>query len=214
MTSSVLKMIQDLKDLGYNIEYRKRSDGGYIITKINGVKYTAAAGNKVARQITNTALSEAKTRQLKKITPKTKRAAKTRKKGYKKEAVDVDIEKLLRKAQRAWRKSARFNKESSPTMANVRWNIKNLGREETIKKLENIIRYSKGYAYEENIEWLKVRIKTALGEKLAAPINSKIDTMKQRFKDEWIETINYITYDKTITKKEKARRIYSFLMNH
>ena len=78
MNKSILEIIKELQASGRIVKYRKRSDGGYIITEINGVKYKAAQGNKVARQIANAPLSEFRSRQLKRITPKTKRAAKQR----------------------------------------------------------------------------------------------------------------------------------------
>lgn len=43
-------LVKELKIRGYKVEARKRSDGGFIITKINGVKYQGAKGNNVARQ--------------------------------------------------------------------------------------------------------------------------------------------------------------------
>lgn len=215
MNKSILEIIKELQASGRSVKYRKRSDGGYIITEINGVKYKAATGNKVARAIANAPLSEFRSRQLKRITPKTKRAAKQRVVSkalkIKNNVVDDELKSLLRKTQRAWRKTSRYTKGSSPTIRNLRWIVKNEGREAAIQKLENIIRYAKGYANFENIRWLKIRITNSLGEKLAAIINSKIDSMAATFKDEWINVINQISYDKSKSKKQRATDIMHFL---
>lgn len=215
MNKSILEIIKELQASGRSVKYRKRSDGGYIITEINGIKYKAAEGNKVAREISNAPLSEFRSRQLKRITPKTKRAAKQRvvpkALKIKNDVVDDELKSLLRKAQKLWRKTARYTKGSSPTIRNLRWTIRNEGREVAIQKLENIIRYAKGYANYENIRWLKIRLTNALGEKLADPINSTIDKMAETFKDDWINVINQIAYDKSKSKKQRAREIMQFL---
>lgn len=56
--SSVLKAIKKLENRGYKISFRKRRDGGYLITKINGKRFTGAKGNRLARSLTNIHISK------------------------------------------------------------------------------------------------------------------------------------------------------------
>lgn len=210
---TTFEVIQDLKELGYVVNYRKRTDGGYIITAINGKKYKAARGNQVARRIVNAPISQYRSSQLKSIKMKHKKTTKTKAK-YTALDSDDELMKLHRKAQRYWRKTNKYKIEGSRiTKKNLIWNLENLGREATIKKLENIIRYAKGFANEENIRWLKIRIRQELGN-YGVAINSQIDSISDRFKDEWIDVINQMIYNRTKSRKEKAREVMNFLLSH
>lgn len=63
MKSKILSGISELKAKGYKIKYKKRSDGGYLVTEINGVKYKGASGNAVVRSITGKHLTAKETAQ-------------------------------------------------------------------------------------------------------------------------------------------------------
>ena len=151
---SVWEMIQELARLGHEVSFKKRSDGGYLITKIDGIRYVGATGNKIARSLLGTTLEEA----LKankglaktlieniKIVQKKRRLA----------PIDEEIKKAIRKTQRLWRKNNVASEAGMITTKSVRASIKKYGKKITLQKLEQAQRYARGIAYEENIKHLR-----------------------------------------------------------
>ena len=68
-----LELIEELQKRGYSVTYTKRKDGGYRITRINGVAFSGSTGNTEARRILGVELSARRSRQLQRIrTPKGK----------------------------------------------------------------------------------------------------------------------------------------------
>ena len=57
-----------LQKAGHQITYRTRSDGGILITSIDGQRFKGASGNILARKMTGQELSSSRGMQLRKIT--------------------------------------------------------------------------------------------------------------------------------------------------
>ena len=140
------QIVSRLQQEGYSITYYIRKDGGILITSIDGVKYTGAKGNAIARSMIGSALSERRARQLKTIAPE-------------KAGITESMKKQLAKTQRQWRKRfphERYHKPSvgRPTAKKLREAIKRGGETEAQKILGEWERYASGKAYSKNVEHL------------------------------------------------------------
>ena len=139
---TVRESITELQRRGYNITYRKRSDGGYIITKINGKTFKGAKGNTYARSLLGERISEARAEQLSYNVEKYIKGEK------KKATLDYEMKKELRKVQRIWRKT---NIHGKITSKKVKFHMKEYGKAEALEYLRRQTRYGQGLAYEENV---------------------------------------------------------------
>lgn len=187
-------MIKELEKMGFKVNARRRTDGGWIITKINDMTFSGAGGNRYAREVLGVELSQARIEQT---------AFNVNKyiQGQKKASgqIDDELNKELKKVQRIWRKNkvgARITKRK------LRWHLKEGGRAEAREYLQKMSRYGQGYAYAENVEYLAKYVEDVakgindneLREatyKIASEIRSKIDT----FKEEWISKIYSYWYE-------------------
>ena len=98
MNLSLIEIIKLLQSQGHEVEYTHRKDGGYIIRKIDGQRFSGKIGNTIARTMVGAKLSQARQVQLARIRlPKGKRQQKLA-------PVPEDVKKALRKVQKAWRK--------------------------------------------------------------------------------------------------------------
>ena len=193
---TLIEIVERLQREGNIVSYRHRSDGGIIITSINGKHYSGSEGNAVARRVVGATLSEARVSQLKDIKPPKGKSPKSRKQ----EAVDEDIKKYMRKVQRVWRKNVSKAK-GKITLRKVRWNIRNLGIERTREKLRQSMNYAQGIAYSKNvmalcdyIDQLILKVNEDDARELQAledEILAKIDSIKE----EWISEIYDALYD-------------------
>ena len=64
MRRTLRSMITELLNVGFEIKFIKRSDGGIIVTEINGKKYKDKSGNQAIRDYLGEKLSESHSRQL------------------------------------------------------------------------------------------------------------------------------------------------------
>ena len=190
---NVAQMIKELEKMGFKVNARRRTDGGWIITKINGMSFSGASGNQYARQVLGVELSQARIEQVHFNVNKYIKGSKKPK-----EQIDEEMTKELRKVQRIWRKKkvgARITKKK------LRWHLKEGGRKEAWDYLKKMSRYGQGYAYEENVRYLAKYIDdVATGcpakykdkvMNVASAIRSRIDT----FKEEWISQIYSYWYE-------------------
>ena len=184
--------------MGYDVSARKRSDGGYIITEINGEKYTGAHGNTRARTIVGASISEARATQLSFNVEKYI-------KGQKKvtDSLDDEMIKELRKTQRAWNKA---RKQSGVdfgrvTKRKLRYKVKTEGRSGALVYLKRMRRHAEGIAYPENVMHLLSRMKRARARIYQGNISdwedliTKIDSITENFLEKWIAPIYEIIYD-------------------
>lgn len=157
-----VKQIADLlKELGSDVELRKRKDGGYLITKINGVRYKGAEGNRVAREmltpmnIPNVQLSAGRAKQLKMIKPKKGT------KPSKLEAIPEDVKTKIKDLQKKYKKASNKSKRDAGSIGirHYRYMKKKYGEKEAREYLERAERYIEGNAYDENIYAIIQRIR-------------------------------------------------------
>lgn len=206
-----------LVQMGNEVKYTQRQDGGIRITYINGQRFTGSTGNTSARQMVGATISEARIQQLQKIrTPKGKW-------GHKKlEDIDDDIKKQIRKAQRIFRKSG--ISAGKPTIRKYRAVLKEYGREEAQRKLGQAMRYGMGLAYEENVDHLISRLKMDSNEsgnpQALEDIIKRIKSMRSTLRESTLKNIvdnegpMYRWEKGEISTEEMARQINAILDNN
>lgn len=213
----LIDIVETLQSEGHRVKYRIRTDGGLIITSIDGKKFKSLTeGNKTARSmVVGGELSFARSEQ---VHFNVKRYIKlnTQENYLKHKAkgdIDQDLMNQLRKVQKLWRtqnvKAGKISKKS------LRAYLKYEGRERAMEYLQGRERYALGYAWEENVLFLCEKIgdlKKGLSakSKLIGEIDSliaDIKAMMNDFKEEWIEPCHQILYKKGISRREKIRQI-------
>ena len=211
--------IKDLAELlveqGHDVKLRKRADGGYIISKIDGVSFKGASGNIQARRITGEKLSHAREYQLARIKPPKNVAPMMRVKPK----LPDDLIKKLRKVQREWRKT---HKDIGGTISvrGLRYQYETYGKESAMASLDKSYRYSQGYAYFENIQWLIERLNQLSGkldqneQQVIERIISKIQNKAVSFKEEWIHEFYQEIYEaeKGVIDVEELERRLNMVM--
>ena len=206
---TIKEVAQILNQQGYSVSFRKRSDGGYIITKIGGVSYKGAAGNITARKMAGVELSHARSYQLERIRPPKEKAPMARKVAK----VPEDLVKEMRKVHRLWRKG-HADIRGTISMKGLRYHYETYGEEGARASLNKAFRYAQGYAYIENVEWIIERLKSDM-DKADDPavIQSIIDKIKEKmlvFREDWTSKIHEYIYDferHIIDENELERRI-------
>lgn len=213
---TIKEIAEILAENGHNIKIRKRSDGGYIISSIDSEKFRGAAGNIRARKIVGATLSTARSYQLSRIKPPKKVAPMKRKQ----KPLPAELLKEMRKVQREWRKT---HPDISGTISTkgLRYQYEKYGEEVAKASLNKAYRYSQGYAYIENVNWLVQRLESdrnKLDGSEAADIDDIINQIKMKslsFKEEWISEIYEEIYDfekGAMDANELARRIQSIMI--
>lgn len=207
----LIDIINTLKSEGYNITFRHRTDGGLIITSINGKKMGITQGNKLARSlVVGGELSAKRQAQTSYNVQKyiKLKEGEHKAKGY----VSDEIRNLTKKVQAQWRKNKTIG-EGRVSLKKIRWRLKYYGEKETKLYLERRYRYSQGYAYPENVEWLASRIerlKIGASADEISDIEEVVQYLyanKNNFRDEFIGRINEITYDKSRSVKDRIQEI-------
>ena len=187
-------IIKDLRKQGHTIRYENRKGGGLLIKSIDKVKFSGYEGNELARQIKGVNLTIRQQSHIENITPQKGVWGQSRK-GVK---LPKALQSKLRRVQRIWRKS-QPNTTEKVTKANVLYNLRTYGEEETMRRLNQRERYGQGYAYFENIDALKERINRfgSFPVRLSSLqiVLDKIETKRLIFKDKWVEEINNIIYN-------------------
>ena len=195
---TLIEIIHELQSSGHEVEYRKRPDGGYIITEINGEKFTGAHGNTRARNITGATLSETRAEQLSfNVTKYIK--------GQKKvsNTLDDEMKAELRRTQRAWNKARKGSGKDfgRVTTRKLRYRLAQEGRAQALSYLKRMRGHAQGIAYPENVDHLLNRMERAIRklyqnnrDEFLQAIN-KIASMRDSFPEKWISPIYQHTYD-------------------
>ena len=200
------QIIKILQKEGHKVEYSHRKDGGYIIRKIDGQRFSGKTGNAFARRMTGQSLSIARATQLARIRmPKGKKATKLL-------PIPEDLKKMLRKTQREWRKK-HPTIEGTISTRGLRYQIQKYGIEEAKMSLDKAYRYSVGYAYIDNVMFIIERIKQDLAKMPNSAMEEAVLFIEQRmltFKEEWISSIYYeaiYPWEQGVISGEEAYRI-------
>lgn len=193
---TIKEIAELLAQQGHEVSFRKRADGGYIITRIDGVSFKGATGNIQARKITGAELSHARSFQLARIKPP-KNVAPTKRKLT---ALPDDLKKELKKVQRLWRKK-HADIGGTISVRGLRYQYEHYGYDIAKASLNKAFRYSQGYAYIENVQWLIERLrqdmnKADLQDSTAlSDIINRIQEKMLSFKEEWISEIYQELYE-------------------
>ncbi len=209
------EMISALRVKGYKVKARQRTDGGWLITEINGKKYEAAKGNQKARSILGvTESAKRKAQRQYNVAQYIRGKRKIR-------TLDKDMKKVLRQVQRTWRKN---EVKGKVTAANVKRHIREFGWDEALAYLKRQKRYGQGYAYEKNVEYLAQYIEDIAAsvqdeeaKQQALTCASIIRAYTTSFKERWIEMIYSLWYEvrnsgfTAESTKEAIRKTYEVM---
>ena len=149
MQKNMRAVVSELQALGHDVEYYVRSDGGILIRKIDGNKFSGASGNIQARRLTGEELSVRRAMQLTRATEK-----RAKYKGMNIPTIPDYYKKELAKVQRHWRKKVDVSKTGQPTLAKLRWRLINEGEESAKRLLGEWEKYTQGIAYTEVVKAL------------------------------------------------------------
>ena len=150
-----------LKKQGHKVKYTKRSDGGLIITEIDGSKYKGKKGNAQARKMTGYSLSEAQVKQLK--------YAKAMRFNNKYKPLPEEIKPKYLRLRNMWNKSFKPKDGKPNPVGYLNWRriAKKLyeeGTEAAISSLSEIERYITGIALTKNVMILAQFVANSAGE--------------------------------------------------
>ena len=213
MAVKMIDVVKLLEMHGHVVQYRVRKDGGILITSIDGGKYTSAKGNEAARNIAGVYLSPKRAAQLQSIRPK------------RLPALAPEIKKEIVKTQRIWNKLKKAGQQKgiAPEVygkistKKFRQRLEELGTAETIKSLQELQRYAKGYAYSKNVDALLERVERLIGateDYYLEMIYSLIDSKREVFREDWIQPTYNILYEYeqgNITSQTAYSRIAAFV---
>ena len=200
------QVIDLIEQSGHFVEYKRRSDGGIRITKIDGITYTGSTGNRVAREIAGKPLTEKQVKAREKSRPRVAPLPK-------------EIKKKIKRVQRIWRK--RFGKQSERppqgkiSMKKVRWILKHQGEERLLYGLDKKERYARGFAYVENVEHLIDEIRRCAGiynSQALYDVADIIEKNKNTFLEENIYPCYEILYDLNPPKSDTPSNVANRLM--
>ena len=195
---TIRNIIKELKSRGYNVSFYERKDRGVRITRINGETFSGSSGNKRARIIVGATLTEAQALSLSKlITPKGKGNYNKRRKA----PIDEETKEKIRKLQYQYRKAGKT--EGKPTIRNYRYVLKAKGKKEADRLLKQAEKRILGYAYNENVETLLLRMKKDetyfelknIPHLFFSEAVRKVERLKNAFLDKWIYPIYEVLYD-------------------
>ena len=185
---SMRQVVDMMRNVGYKVSFYVRKDGGIRITKIDGRTFRGSSGNVRAREIVGTQLSERRTKQLSKLTtPKGKGSYDKRRK----RKLDEDVIKRIQKIQRQFKKT---KSEGQPTRKNYRYVLEHFGKAEADRLLSQADLYSRGIAYDMNIQALIDRLSSDMEK-----VDSKDQLLIQKLIDR-LESMKGILKETTLQK--------------
>lgn len=205
---TLLEVVNQYVKDGHKVSYRVRTDGGIIITSVDGMKFTrAGTGNKYLRQVTGVNVSAARMEQTTYNVGKFIKLKKGQKKASSKGDI-LDLKKLTKKVQAEWRKNKTVG-EGKVNIRQVRWYQKHKGYEYTKDYLERRLNYSRGFAYEENVYYWADKVDKLGFKEEARVLRRNYDKVPQKL----LNDIHDINYTKSLSRQEKNRQIKRLLDN-
>lgn len=213
MAKTINEIVRELQAQGHNVIVYQRTDTqgrkrGMVIRKIDQMTFQGSKGNEYARQLLNVSLPEYLQEQLDRLNkPQGKPEFALNKLApskRKKEALNEEVKKRIRRVQRLYRKKG--SEYGLPTTSKYRWNLKHYGQAEAERLLEQAERYALGLAYDENIQTLINRLKQD-NDKIALTLNvqpeqtslysiiQRIESYpREKFTEDMLKTILNATY--------------------
>lgn len=178
------QIVHELISKGHTISYYVRKDGGILIREIDGVRYTGAKGNIVARSLSHETLSVKRAKQLSSAT-KTKKLLRE---------ADTSVKEEWRRVKALWEQRFHQGTKARKKVGNLGWRgihyaMKNYGREEALRRLSEAERYISGVAYSKNVELLIAFIidyATKTGSDSLMKLATDIRNNAFAIREEWI----------------------------
>lgn len=176
------EVVSQLQSEGHQVEYYIRKDGGILIQKIDGRKFSGAGGNAYARSLLGQSLSERRASQLAKIKPP-------------KIELKEDLKRKLRKTQRKWRQRFPHEKHKKPkvgrpTAKKIKVAIERGGETEAEKIIGEWDRYASGVAYSANVEHLAMYVEeygNITGNPAFEELAEEIRANSANIREDWIQ---------------------------
>lgn len=208
----LIDIVEELVSEGHKITYHHRTDGGLIITSIDGKKFgSLTEGNRTARRmVVGGELSEARMTQVK---FNVKKYIKLKEGEHKaKGNIDEVLNRKLKQVQRKWREKGVVG-QGRISKKKLRYYIKTEGKQKALEYLEGRERYAEGYANIPNVEFLIMRLqrlgirKSLKQQHMIEVLCDDIRSIIDKFREEWIEPCNKIAYDNSLSIEEKVAKI-------
>ena len=195
-------IVKNLNKTGHNIIYRVRTDGGIVVTSVDGIKTKIVEGNRIIRTMAGLPLSEKR---------KAQTSRNVAEKIIKPIKISTRTRDMLAQAKKALEKS---NVKMKLTTDRLREHIKLYGEEWAYDHTKKLKRYFQGYAYEENVDNLKNIFEDDIRKsKLRDKIIERIEKNKKKFKERDLQEILEIEYNrnKTMTRKQILETVWNYL---
>lgn len=199
----LINIVKKARKEGIRISYRRRTDGGIIIKSINGRKYEGAKGNTALRFITGERISKENISLRRRIGFKEKRPE------------QMSLKNLFRKAQKEWRKANIIIKgtKSRLTTKGLKTTLSIEGEEGTRAKLIENIQYSRGIAYDVNVDFWSEKM---LDSKTEFKDSSFIKDEKSglSLEDRLNNVSDYLKDNKGNISENSIKEIHDLYYNH
>ena len=183
---TIAQIIQQLQKEGHSVTYYVRKDGGMLIRSIDGETFSGASGNKRARAMVGTSLSQAREAQLK--------FAMRQRGKYKKTELPDYINKEFARVKKKWNKVFKA-KDGKPHPAGyfgknrLKRTFKEYGEEETMRRIHEAENYASGIAYSKNVEHLADYIRMTADQLNSDDLRNLANLILQfayTIREEWI----------------------------
>ena len=191
----MIEVVAKLQSQGHQVDFYVRKDGGILIRNIDGQRFSSGAtGNKLARQMAGSTLSEARASQLKFA---------TRARTFKHPDLDDEVKREWQRVKKKWNKAFKAKGGKPHPAGYFGWNrinraIKEYGREEALRRIKEAEKYASGVAYAKNVEQLAGFILDA-GNKYNSDALKQLasDVLENAYmiRDEWIYPAYKRLYD-------------------
>lgn len=147
----MIEVVRLLQSQGHEVDFYVRKDGGILVKRIDGERYTTgASGNARARQIAGASISEARIQQLHYA---------TRSRKLKKPTLDDEITREYYRVKKIWNRRIKAKKGKPHPAGYFGWGRieyakKQYGKEEALRRIHEAEKYASGLAYSKNVEYL------------------------------------------------------------
>lgn len=179
-------IVSKLQSQGHHIDFYVRKDGGILVKSIDEQRFTkGASGNKVARELAGSTLSEARSSQLKFA---------TRARKFKHPTLDDEVEREWKRVKKKWNKVFKAKGGKPHPAGYFGWNrinrsIKEYGREEALRRIHEAEKYASGVAYAKNVDILAFHVEDAGNKANSDALKKLANDIRENayaIREEWI----------------------------
>ena len=200
---TALQMASALRKQGINVELIFRKEGGARITFINGQHYKGSEGNNKARELLGVDLSEKQKKHLRSIrTAKGQFGGRNVYKAKTKEINDA-FKQAVKEGRFKYKEDKRTGKpRKAPkvTFKKVQYRLKKEGTKGVEEYLDRVLRYAKGFVYDEAVETLIKRLEADIQKRNSNYARSVINALKamldqqKQLKEEDFDELQSLVY--------------------